>query len=82
MSGQTKVVSKPKGPREKHYTWTGGSFPKPDTSAIEFYNGVETEYVGGNTLIVRVNDVALWPRVHERAAYAVARAAGGTDIQK
>ena len=78
MPGETKVVSKTKSARERHYTWTGGAFPEPDTSALTFYAGVTTQYVGGDTLVVKVNDVQLWRRVHDRAMQAVVFAVGGT----
>lgn len=78
VPGETKVKSQTKNSRERHYTWTGGKFPKPDTSAIDFYTGATTEYVGGDTRIVRVNDVQLWRQVHDRAMEAVVFAVGGT----
>ncbi|HJP81812.1 MAG TPA: hypothetical protein VJ841_05440 [Candidatus Saccharimonadales bacterium] len=76
-----KVIRKNKGPNERHYTWSGGTFPRPDTSALTFTNGVTVE-VHDDKLIVRVDDVNKWRLVHEAAVRAVAIAAGGTGIKR
>ena len=76
-----KVIRKNNGPRERHYTWTGGEFPRPDTSAVTFTKGVTVDFQG-DKLVVRVDDVTKWRLVHEAAARSVAIAVGGADIER
>jgi hypothetical protein len=79
---KTRVVQKENGALERSYTWTGGAFPRPDTSALTAVEGVTVRYEGGNKLVVTVDNVRKWGRVNRNAARAVAIAAGGTDIER